>query len=188
MTRPLCPAVFLDRDGTLNVEVHYLHRPEDLRWIAGARESVARLNAAGFAVVVVTNQAGVARGFYTEMDVQALHNHMQHDLAELGARVDAFYYSPFHPEGTVQAYRRISDCRKPGDALYRRAIDDLGLDPHRSFAVGDRASDLLPPLSLGCKAVLVQTGYGADEASRVPVGTPVVPSIVEAVDLLLALS
>lgn len=182
--RPLLrPAVFLDRDGTLNVEVDYLYRPEDLRWIDGAREAVARLNAAGFAVVVITNQAGIARGFYTEEDVHTLHRVMQQDLAQVGAHVDAFYYSPFHPEGVVEAYRRTSPCRKPGDALYRQAVAEHRIDPLRSYAVGDRASDLLPARGLGCQAFLVQTGYGASEVA--PDDTTVVPSVVEAVDLIL---
>lgn len=188
MSAPLRPAVFLDRDGTLNTEVNYLYRPEDLLWIEGAPEAVARLNAAGVAVVVITNQAGVARGFYTEEDVQALHQHMQRELHRAGAHVDAFYYSPFHPEATVDAYRRVSPCRKPGDALYRKAIADLGIDAQRSFAVGDRVSDLTPAMGLGCRAFLVETGHGRSEIPLLPPGAQVASSIVEAVDLLLRTS
>ena len=175
-------AAFLDRDGTLNVEVRYLHRIDDLRWIPGAREAVRRLNDARILVIVVTNQAGVARGFYTEADVLALHAHMQADLAKVGAHVDAFYYSPYHPDGVVPEYRRSSACRKPGDAMYRQAIAEWHIDPSRSFAVGDRASDQIPASQLGCNTYLVETGYGARERATSPEGTWHVPSLVEAVD------
>ncbi|HYE59059.1 MAG TPA: HAD family hydrolase [Rhodothermales bacterium] len=185
MTAHLRPAVFLDRDGTLNVERHYLHRVEDFAWIPGAPEAVRRLNEAGFVVVVVTNQAGVARGLYDEAAIATLHAHMQADLARVGARVDAFYYSPFHPEGIVEAYRRASECRKPGALLFKRAVAEHGLDAARSFAVGDRASDLFPAQSLGCRTILVETGYGREEAAHAPADA-VMPDIGAAVDWILA--
>src|SRR5690606_15961274 len=137
-------AVFLDRDGVLNVEVNYLYRVEDFAWIPGAPEAVRRLNEAGFVTLVVTNQAGVARGYFTEADVECLHRHMQAELARAGAHIDAFYYSPYHPEGTVEAYRRASDCRKPGTALFERALREWRVDPARSFVVGDKNSDVEP--------------------------------------------
>ena len=107
-------AVFLDRDGVLNEDIGYLHRIADLRWIEGAREAVARINRAGLLVIVITNQSGVARGFYSEDDVRALHARMAAELAAVGARVDAFYYCPFHEEGVDPRYA-IADHpdRKP---------------------------------------------------------------------------
>ena len=155
------PAVILDRDGTLNEEVGYLHRPEDLVWTPGAVEAVRRLNDAGRLVVVVTNQAGVARGYYAEADVDALHAHMSADLAARGAHIDAFYYSPYHPEGTVAQYRRQSACRKPGAELYERAVREWTIDAAASAVVGDKATDLVPGRALGMRTVLVETGYGA---------------------------
>ena len=153
-------AVFLDRDGVLNVEVNYLHRVEDFAWVPGAPEAVRRLNDAGLLALVVTNQAGVARGYYTEADVERLHTHMQTALAGYGAHVDAFYYSPFHPDGTVAAYRRASDCRKPGTALFERALREWRVDPARSFVVGDKESDVAPGRALGMTTFLVETGHG----------------------------
>lgn len=180
-------AAFLDRDGTLNVEVNYLHRIEDLRWIDGAQDAIRRLNDAGVLVLVLTNQAGVARGYYEEADVVRLHEHMQADLNAVGAHVDAFYHSPYHPDGTVLAYRRASACRKPGDGMYRQALAEWPIDPVGSFAVGDRASDLIPAAQLGCRTYLVETGHGAHERAGAPEGTVHVPSVVEAVDLFCSL-
>ncbi len=177
-------AVFLDRDGTLNEEVGYLHRPADFRWIAGAPEAVRRLNDAGLLVLVVTNQAGVARGLYTEADVDRLHAHAQAELARSGAHVDAFYYSPFHPEGTVPAYRRASPCRKPGTALFERAIAEWRVDAKRSFVVGDKASDLAPGRALGMQTILVETGYGRAERPHADADA-VAADVGQAADLIL---
>ncbi len=160
------PAVFLDRDGTLNVETHYLHRVEDFAWIPGAPEAVARLNRAGLDVVVVTNQSAVAHGYCEEADVVRLHRHMQESLAEHGGRIDAFYYCPFHPEGRVARYRASTDRRKPGAGMFREAIRERGIDPTRSFMVGDRNSDIEPARSLGMTTFLVETGYGSAEKER----------------------
>lgn len=161
MTDKKRPAVFLDRDGTLNQEVNYLHRIEDFTWIPGAPEAVHRLNEAGFLVIVITNQAGIARGFYTEDDVKRLHEHMQRALAEVGAHIDAFYYSPYHPEGTVEPYRRDSSCRKPGTALFEEAAREWPVDLRKSFVVGDKESDIQAGQALGLPTILVETGYGA---------------------------
>lgn len=162
----LRPAVFLDRDGTLNEEVGYLHRVADFRWIPGAPEAVRRLNDAGLPVLVVTNQAGVARGLYTEADVDHLHAYMTAELARHGAHVDAFYFSPYHPEGIVERYRRASPCRKPGTALFEQAVAEWHVDAARSFVVGDKTTDLAPGRALGMRTVLVETGYGRAERER----------------------
>jgi D-glycero-D-manno-heptose 1,7-bisphosphate phosphatase len=166
MTKPqvLRPAVFLDRDGTLNVEVNYLHREEDFVWIPGAPEAVRRLNAAGLLVFVVTNQAGVAHGYYDEGAVERLHRFMQASLAASGARVDAFYYSPYHPQGRGDAvYRRDSPCRKPATGMFEEALQAWPVDPARSFVVGDRNTDIEAGRTLGLTTLLVETGYGAAE-------------------------
>lgn len=162
------PAVFLDRDGTLNVDAGYVHRAEDFVWIDGALDAVVRLSRAGFVVVVVTNQAGVARGYYSETDVQRLHDAMTAEVDAAGGRIDAVYYAPTHPAGAVARYAMEHDDRKPGTGLFTRAIRDLGLDPARSVMVGDKASDLIPARALGIATVLVLTGYGEAEQGTAP--------------------
>lgn len=157
-------AVFLDRDGTLNREIKYLYRPEDFAWVPGAPEAVRSLNEAGLLTIVVTNQAGVARGYFTEDDVHRLHAFMQEVLQkETGGHFDAFYYCPYHVEGVVEAYRRHSPDRKPGAGMFERALGEWSIDPARSFVVGDRNTDLEPGRRLGMTTLLVETGYGLQE-------------------------
>jgi len=136
------PAAFLDRDGVLNIDRGYVHRPDQITWIAGAAEAVRLLNSAGYVVVVVTNQSGVARGFYDETAVQELHAYMREELARKGARVDAFYYCPHHPDGTVAAYAVACHCRKPGTGLLEQAARDFAIDRTRSFLIGDTDVDM----------------------------------------------
>lgn len=137
------PAAFMDRDGVLNADTGYAHRPEDLVWIAGARESVLSLNEAGYFVFVITNQAGVARGYYSERDIAAFHDQMQNDLAEIGAHVDAFYYCPFHPQAAVEAYRDAQHPdRKPSPGMILRAMREWPVERAGSFLIGDRQTDL----------------------------------------------
>jgi len=157
-------AAFLDRDGTLNDEcgLPYVYRVEDLHWISGAREAVRKLNNTDFLVVVVTNQAGIARGIYTGEDVEALHDAVQVDLERMGARVDAFYISPYHTKGIVPEFAVWHEDRKPGTGLFDRAILEHDIDPTQSFMVGDKASDLIPAKTLGMKTALVLTGHGED--------------------------
>ncbi len=136
------PAAFLDRDGVLNVDHGYVHRPDQITWNAGAAEAVRLLNTAGYLVIVVTNQSGVARGFYDETAVKELHAYMREELAHNGARVDAFYYCPHHPEGTVAAYAVACRCRKPGIGLLERAARDFAIDRARSVLIGDTDADM----------------------------------------------
>ena len=136
------PAVFLDRDGVINVDRGYVHRPDQVEWIPGAHETVRRLNERGYSVVVVTNQAGVAHGFYSEDSVQSLHAWMKARFAERGAVIDAFYYSPYHPVAKVAQYRANHIDRKPGPGMILRAIAELNIDKSRSFLIGDKTIDL----------------------------------------------
>ena len=154
------PAAFLDRDGTLNREVDYLCRPEDLQLLPGAAEAVVRLREAGFAVVVVTNQSAVARGFITEADLEEIHGEMRRQLNRAGAEVDGIYYCPHHPDQGNAPYRTVCDCRKPKPGLLLRAASELDLDLGRSTMVGDKIADLQAGWNAGCRAVLVLTGYG----------------------------
>lgn len=144
------PAVFLDRDGTIVDDPGFLHRPADVRLLPGAAAAIARLNAAGWPVVVVTNQSGIARGLYDVTAYQSVQRRLDELLRAAGARVDATYFCPHHPDFTGPC-----DCRKPGTALFQRAATDLNLDLTRSWFVGDRDSDIAPALKLGGRGVQI---------------------------------
>ena len=154
--------VFLDRDGTINEEVEYLYRPEDLRFLPGVPEAIKRLNGAGFKVVVITNQAGVARGYYTEADVERLHSYMNRLLEEKGAHIDGFYYCTHHPEHGIGEYKKDCECRKPKTGMFLRAEKDFPADKEHSFMVGDKLIDVEAGKNYGVRAVLVGTGYGKE--------------------------
>jgi D-glycero-D-manno-heptose 1,7-bisphosphate phosphatase len=153
-------AVFLDRDGVINEEVNYLSQPEQLRLIPGAAEAIARLNRADLLVIVVTNQAGVARGYYSEAQIEVLHAALSQQLARASAHIDRYYYCPHHPTEGRPPYRIECDCRKPRTGMLRQAASDLNLDLSRSYMIGDTASDLIAGTRAGCRSILVQTGYG----------------------------
>jgi len=157
----LHPAVFLDRDGVLNEEVGFLSDLAAVRLIPGSASAVARLNAAGYMTVVVTNQSGVARGYFDEAHVLATHELIAELLAAVDARIDRFEYCPFHPDDGVGEYRRDTPCRKPAPGMLLRAAEALQIDLSRSWIVGDRASDIHAGQAAGCRAILVRTGYGA---------------------------
>jgi D-glycero-D-manno-heptose 1,7-bisphosphate phosphatase len=161
-------AVFLDRDGTLIEEVDYLERVEQVALYSWSIDGVRLLNRAGIRVFVVTNQAGVARGYFTESVVADVHRHIDSLLASGGARIDAYYYCPHHPEGAVETYRRSCDCRKPGRGLVDRAAREFGIDPSRSFVVGDRWLDIQLARAVGARAVLVRTGFGSTAERQQP--------------------
>lgn len=183
MTDARRPAVFLDRDGTLNVEVNYLHRIENFEWVPGAPDAVRRLNALGLPVLVVTNQAGVAHGHFPEEKIEQLHAFIQEELRKHEAQINAFYYSPYHPEGNVPEYRKKSPCRKPNPGMFKQAIREWAVDPARSYVVGDKNSDLIPGNELGMTTVRVQTGYGRrEEDDTIP--DYIVPDIRSAVALI----
>ena len=159
MTRPLRPALFLDRDGVLNEDRGYVHRWEDFSWIPGAREAVAAFNARNWWVFVVTNQSGVGRGYYPEADVLALHARMEADLAAAGARIDAFYHCPFHPEALEDRYRHPDPPdRKPNPGMLLRAMADWPVDAARSVMVGDKAIDLEAGQRAGVRSLLFPGG------------------------------
>lgn len=145
------PAAFLDRDGVLNKDNGYTHRPDDLVWIDGAPEAIRILNEAGYYVIVVTNQAGVARGYYDEDAVRAFHSRMQDLLVAAGAHIDAFYHCPHHPEGTRKAFSIDCRCRKPGPGLLEQAAQDWPIDAGRSFLIGDKDSDIAAAASFGVR-------------------------------------
>jgi D-glycero-D-manno-heptose 1,7-bisphosphate phosphatase len=155
------PAVFLDRDGTLNEEVEYLCRAEDVRLVPGAREAVARLNALGIPVLVVTNQAGIGRGLYGWPEFQAVTARMAELLAEAGAHLDGVYAAPHHPRGLGDYAHPDHPDRKPNPGMLLRAAREHGVDLARSWMIGDKALDLEAGRNAGCRVALVRTGYGA---------------------------
>jgi D-glycero-D-manno-heptose 1,7-bisphosphate phosphatase len=157
------PAVFIDRDGTLTEEVGYVNHPSRLRLLPRAAEAIRRLNAAGVPAVVVTNQAGIARGYFTESVLHAVNDALRVQLAGAGARLDGLYACLHHPSEGQAPYRAQCECRKPRPGLLLRAAADLGLDLGRSTMIGDKASDLVPARTVGAGAVLVLTGYGRGE-------------------------
>ena len=175
------PAVFLDRDGTLIEERTYLSDPQHVVLLPGAVSALSELRGAGFTLVVVTNQSGIARGLYGEDEYHAVAKRLDHLLVEAGSPVDASMHCPHHPD-----FGPACECRKPATGMYRRAAVELGLDLADSYYVGDKALDVTPALELGGVGVLVRTGYGADEADRVPVGTAVVEDLGGAVRLILS--
>jgi D-glycero-D-manno-heptose 1,7-bisphosphate phosphatase len=159
VSRLLRPALFLDRDGVLNEDRGYVHRWEDFCWIPGAREAVAAFNARDWWVFLVTNQSGVGRGYYPEADVLALHARMEADLAVAGARIDAFYYCPFHPEALEDRYRHPDPPdRKPNPGMLLRAMADWPVDAARSVMVGDKAIDLEAGQRAGVRSLLFPGG------------------------------
>ena len=153
------PALFLDRDGVLNEDRGYVSRWEDFRWIAGAKAAVAAFNRAGWLVIVVTNQSGVGRGFYSEADMHALHARMAQDLAEVGGHIDAFYHAPQHPDAPLDAYRHPDPPdRKPNPGMILRALADWPIDKAASVLIGDKPSDLEAALRAGVRSVLFPGG------------------------------
>lgn len=155
-------AVFLDRDGTLNEEVNYLYKKEDLRLLPGVEKALKMLRDAGFTLIVVTNQAGVARGYYTEEDVKNLHQYMNGLLKKEGAGIDEFYYCPHHPVHGIGAYKKECRCRKPGTGMFEAACRDQQIDRTHSYMIGDKRLDTQAGKNFGLTSVLVGTGYGAE--------------------------
>ena len=156
-------AVFLDRDGTVNEEVGYLSAVADLRLIPGAGAAIKRLNDAGLMVVLVTNQSGIARGYFSEALLQEIHARLEQVLRDEGAKLDAIYYCPHHPTAGTSHYTRECDCRKPGTGLIDQASRDLDIDVGQSYVVGDKWSDVELGQRAGAHTILVRTGYGSDE-------------------------
>jgi len=187
--RKLKPAVFLDRDGTINVEKDYLYRIEDFEFIEDAQEAIKKLNESGYLVVVVTNQSGVARGYYSCRDVELLHEHIQSCLQSKNARIDKFYYCPHHPQKGVGPFKMDCDCRKGKPGMLLQAANDLQIDLGRSFVVGDKSADIEAARAAGCTPVLVRTGYGETTLQAMQgADVKVCLSICEAADFICSKS
>jgi D-glycero-D-manno-heptose 1,7-bisphosphate phosphatase len=162
-THPKRPAVFMDRDGTMTVEGGYINHPSRLQLIGGTADAVRMLNDNGLLAVVTTNQAGVARGYFTEDLIHVVHGKMKDLLQERGAQLDGVYYCPHHPREGTADYRKDCDCRKPRPGMIQQACRDLPVDLERSYMVGDKISDSEFGHCLGLRTVMVMTGYGLGE-------------------------
>lgn len=174
----------MDRDGTINVEKEYLYRAEDFEFIPGVPQALRLLNEAGYLVVVVSNQSGVARGYFTEEDVDTLHRHIAAELIKNGARVDAWYYCPHHPSGRG-SYSLPCRCRKPLPGMLVEAARRHHIDLASSFMIGDKLADVEAGVAAGCRTILVRTGYGASDEAHVPPGTVVCDDLLAGVLSLL---
>lgn len=152
----LRPAGFLDRDGVINVDTGYPHRPEELVFTPTAVEAIRLLNEAGWLAIVVSNQSGVARGLFGTAEVEAFHTHIQAELAKAGAHIDAFYYCPYHPDGSVAEWAIQHEDRKPGPGMILRALRDWPVDRARSVLIGDKDSDMAAARAAGVRGVLVE--------------------------------
>ncbi len=183
-------AIFLDRDGTLNEEVGYLDDDDKLAIFPEAFEAVRLINQSGMKTVVITNQAGVAKGFFTEDFVRHINGRIQEMLLDQGAVIDRFYYCPHHPTEGVDPYRRICDCRKPEPGLLKQAAADLDIDLARSYMIGDHLRDVETAHRVGAKGILVMTGHGSDQLKTAEVSASNQPDfiatgILEAVNWIL---
>jgi D,D-heptose 1,7-bisphosphate phosphatase len=164
------PAVFLDRDGTINVDAGYIDRLERLELYPFAIDAIRLFRRAGYLVVVITNQAGVAQGLYGEDFVETTARFLASQAERGNTQIDGHYYCPHSPDAVVERYRVDCECRKPKAGMARRAAEELGIDLSRSVVIGDRWRDLAVAQAVGARGILVKTGYGATEALRPPPG------------------
>ena len=151
-------AAFFDRDGVLNVDKSYLYKIEDLEWINGAKEALAYLTQKGYTIFVVTNQSGIARGYYTVDDMNKLHEFMAQQVAAAGGKIEKFYYCPHLPEGKIAEYAVECDCRKPKPGLILRAFEEYGIDKDAAFLIGDKPRDVESAEAAGIKGYLFSGG------------------------------
>ena len=155
--------LFFDRDGTLNTELDFLSRPEELQLIPNAARAIREANDFGVKVFVITNQSGIARGLFTEVDLAAIHKRLISMLGHEGARVDAIYYCPHHPTYGQTPYKKACNCRKPKPGMLKQAAKEFGIKLSSSFVIGDRCIDMQAGKAAGCTTALVLTGYGSVE-------------------------
>lgn len=148
-------AIFLDRDGTINVEKNYLYRIEDFEFLPGVVEGLKKLQDVGFKLVIITNQSGIARGYYTETDFRILNNWMVDELKKHDVEISAVYYCPHLPDATIDKYRKACNCRKPKLGLYEQAIKELNIDVENSYAIGDKIRDCSICEFTGCLGFLI---------------------------------
>jgi len=154
-------ALFLDRDGIINEDEGYLFQIERCRFVPGIFELVAAAVKKGYLPIVVTNQSGIARGYYTEQQMNDLHSYMQQEFLKHGSQITAFYHSPFHPKAVIPSLKKASDCRKPKPGMFLQAIHDHGINPFTSIMVGDKPSDRIQLEGLTC--YIMKSKYTGDD-------------------------
>ena len=184
-------AVFMDRDGTIIDELGYLKDPNDLNIIPGAVDAIRLINRAQLKAVIVTNQSGVARGYFSEETLEKIHKRLKERLMKEGAYIDAIYYCPHHPNEGHPKYRKTCNCRKPYPGMLDMAAKDLTVDLERSYVIGDKIIDMSLAHRVGAKGLLVLTGYGKDEVKLIDNGLKERPhciaeDILEAVNWILS--
>lgn len=158
------PALFLDRDGVINRDINHLYKIEDVVFIDGVFDTLKKYQSSGYAIVIVTNQAGIAKGLYSEHDYLELSKWMKSVFSDHGVNIDAEYYCPHHPEATVAKYKKVCNCRKPAPGMILKAAKELNLDLKKSILVGDKESDILAGKNAGIKRlILVRSGHPIDE-------------------------
>lgn len=161
------PAIFFDRDGTLNEEIGYAKDPARIRLLPGAPEAVAIARQAGFLTVIISNQSGIARGLMSEDQAQSVNRRVVELLLAFGSTIDGVYYCPHHPQGKVEKFSIACACRKPQPGLLQQAASELGINLKESFVIGDKASDVESAAAAGAMGILVRTGYGNDQADEI---------------------
>jgi D-glycero-D-manno-heptose 1,7-bisphosphate phosphatase len=159
-------AVFLDRDGTIIEDSGYINSPDQIKFIPGSIEAIKQLNQAGYKVVIISNQAGVARGLLSENMLQTIDKLIHRQVLSGGGHIDASYYCPHHPEHGAYPYKQVCECRKPHPGLIKRAVRDKNLELSGSFMVGDKSSDVETGKSAGVQTVFVRTGHGQAEEKK----------------------
>lgn len=177
-------AVFLDRDGTINVEKHYLYKIEDFEFLPGAIEGLKMLQDAGYMLIVITNQSGIARGYYTEEDFCILNGWMTATLKKNGVVINGVYYCPHLPDAVIEKYKAVCDCRKPAMGLYKMAVKDFNIDIDYSWAVGDKMRDCSICADFGCRGFLIGNSETKKVLEQVRLGE--YKKVRYAVDLLEA--
>jgi len=187
--RCLHRAVFLDRDGTINVEKDYLINPEDFEFLPGVPEALKKLQNAGFLLVVVSNQSGVARGYFSLQQVEKLHSHMKSLLEPYGVSLSGIYVCPHHPTHGQGEYLYDCECRKGNPGMLLKAAEDLTIDLRHSFMIGDKLADIEAGYTAGCSTFLVRTGYGEQFSEYAAAySTEVVDDLPTAADEILAIN
>ena len=185
------PAVFMDRDGTINEERGYLKDPDGLNIMPEAFDAIKRINKNKLKAVIVTNQSGIARGYFSEKQMEKVHQRLTGLLMQKGAYLDGIYYCPHHPEGDILEYRIKCKCRKPATGMLDLASQELDIDLHRSYVIGDKIIDIELAHRVGAKGILVLTGYGKEEADLLNQRSRVQPqfiadNILDAVNWILS--
>lgn len=163
-------AVFLDRDGTINVEKHYLYKIEDFEFLPGVIEGLKLLQRADYLLVIITNQSGIARGYYTEDDFQRLNSWMLKELKDKGVDIAKVYYCPHLSDAQVEKYRKECDCRKPNLGMYEQAVRELEIDLNISWTIGDKIRDCAICVSSACRGILIADNEKSEVVNAVKCG------------------